>query len=67
MHDFPGRVIELGTGLALDATDATPEQIRQAINSLLDEPSYRRESARMRDEIENQPGPDATIALLEAL
>lgn len=61
------RVTHLGTGLALDATSVTPRDVREAVHALLDDPAYRRASALIRDEIAQQPGPDETVPLLEAL
>jgi UDP:flavonoid glycosyltransferase YjiC (YdhE family) len=47
--------------------ELTPERGRQAVRAVLDEPSYRRNAERLRDEIAVLPGVDAVIALLERL
>jgi UDP:flavonoid glycosyltransferase YjiC (YdhE family) len=61
------RCAALGVGLALDAVIATPETVRAAITTVLDDPSYRRAAERMRDEIAALPGPEHAVGLLEQL
>jgi UDP:flavonoid glycosyltransferase YjiC (YdhE family) len=61
------RVTALGLGLALDVIDATPADIRDAVTTVLTEPSYRDAAGRLRDELVAYPPPDKTVPLLEAL
>jgi UDP:flavonoid glycosyltransferase YjiC (YdhE family) len=61
------RCEQLGVGIALDAVRATPETIREAVTTILENPSYRAAAERIRDEIVRLPEPDAAVPLLERL
>ncbi|MFC3451608.1 glycosyltransferase [Amycolatopsis speibonae] len=61
------RVTELGLGTVLDVIEATPEDIRDAVSSVLKEPSYREAAGRMRDEVTAYPPPEKIVPLLEGL
>lgn len=61
------RCVELGVAQALDAVDATPESIRDAVATVLAGPSYRQAAARLRAEIASLPGPQHAVALIERL
>jgi UDP:flavonoid glycosyltransferase YjiC (YdhE family) len=61
------RCSELGVGRALDAVDATSDDVRAAVAEVLDDPAYRQAAERLRDEIAALPGPQHTVALLEGL
>jgi UDP-N-acetylglucosamine:LPS N-acetylglucosamine transferase len=61
------RCEELGAALVLDAMRATPEDVREAVSSVLEDPSYRVAAERVRDEIRRLPGPEHAVRLLERL
>ncbi|MEV7548179.1 glycosyltransferase [Amycolatopsis sp. NPDC089917] len=61
------RVTELGLGTVLDVIGVTPEDVRDAVSSVLREPSYREAAARLRDEVSAYPSPEKTVPLLEGL
>ncbi|GAB3744780.1 glycosyltransferase [Amycolatopsis oliviviridis] len=61
------RVTELGLGRVLDVIDATPEDVRDAVSSVLREPAYRAAAARLRDEVTAYQPPEKTVPLLEGL
>jgi UDP:flavonoid glycosyltransferase YjiC (YdhE family) len=65
--DNAARCRALGLGRVVHPAELTPERGRQAVRAVLDEPSYRRNAERFRDEIAVLPGVDAVIALLERL
>ena len=43
-----GRAQELGAGIALDGEKATPDEIRAAVNRVLDEPSYKQRAMELK-------------------
>jgi UDP:flavonoid glycosyltransferase YjiC (YdhE family) len=57
----------LGLGVVLDAVEATPTDVLDAVAAVLSEPSYRAAAERMRDELAALPGPEHAVALLERL
>jgi len=61
------RCAELGVARVLDAVEATPETIREAVGAVLADPSYRRNAERLRDEIAALPEPAHAVLLLERL
>ncbi|WP_238014513.1 glycosyltransferase [Dactylosporangium sp. AC04546] len=61
------RCAELGVGVALDALDTTPEQARDALATVLTDPSYRAAATRLQQEIAVMPSPAALVPLLEGL
>jgi len=61
------RCEQLGAGIALDAVQATPKSVGDAVAGVLLAPSYRTAAERIRDEIAGLPGPDAAVPLLERL
>ncbi|WET83035.1 glycosyltransferase [Amycolatopsis sp. QT-25] len=61
------RVSALGLGTVLDVVQATPEDIRDAVTTVLREPSYRDTAARSRDEVTAYPSPEKVVPLLEGL
>ena len=56
---------ELGLAVTLDPVAVTPEDVRVAVMTVLDEPSYRRAAERLRDEIELLPAPAHAVTALE--
>ncbi len=61
------RCEELGVGVVLDALSATPEEVREAVETVLSNPAYRSAAERIRDEIAALPGPEHAVPLLERL
>jgi UDP:flavonoid glycosyltransferase YjiC (YdhE family) len=61
------RCAELGVARVLDAMTATPQDARDAVSTVLADPTYRQAAERMRDEIEALPGPAHAVKLLEQL
>ena len=61
------RCAELGVAQVLDAVEATPETVRVAVTTILEDPGYRRAAERLRDEIAALPGPAHALLLLERL
>jgi UDP:flavonoid glycosyltransferase YjiC (YdhE family) len=53
--------------LVLDAMRATPDDVREAVSSVLEDASYRVAAEHVRDEIRALPGPDHAVRLLERL
>jgi UDP:flavonoid glycosyltransferase YjiC (YdhE family) len=57
----------LGVARVLDAVEATPQTVRAAVSTVLEDLAYRRAAERMRDEIAALPGPAHAVMLLERL
>jgi MGT family glycosyltransferase len=57
----------LGVGLVLGAVDRTPSAIRDAVRSVLADPTYRDNAQRVRDAMAALPGPAHGVMLLEKL
>jgi MGT family glycosyltransferase len=57
----------LGVGEVVDAVRATPQNVADVVGAVLVNPSYRRTSERLRDEIVALPGLGHAIGLLERL
>jgi len=58
------RAAQLGCALVLDAVEATPADIRAAVEEVAAAPRYRRAAEALRDEIAALPGPAYAAALL---
>jgi UDP:flavonoid glycosyltransferase YjiC (YdhE family) len=61
------RCTALGVGRALDPTEVTPATVREAVRTVLNEPSYSVNARRLREEMVGLPGPEYAAALLERL
>jgi UDP:flavonoid glycosyltransferase YjiC (YdhE family) len=63
------RVAEVGAGLAVEPdradVDANVAPLREAIRSVLDEPSYRQRARALADELRAEPPVDEAVPLLE--
>ena len=51
----------------LDPVAAMPDDVREAVTAVLDEPSYRDSAERLRQEFAALPGPEFAVELLERL
>lgn len=60
------RCEQLGAGVVLDATDATPAVARDALAAVLAGASFRAAAAGLREEIAAMPPPDEVVPRLEA-
>jgi UDP:flavonoid glycosyltransferase YjiC (YdhE family) len=61
------RAEALGAAIALDEQRRTPEAIRAAVRTVLQDPSYRECARRVQAEIAALPGPVRGVELLEQL
>jgi UDP:flavonoid glycosyltransferase YjiC (YdhE family) len=61
------RCVDLGVGIALNATQATPKSVSDAVAAALLAPSYRTAAERIRHEIAALPEAAAAMPLLEGL
>jgi UDP:flavonoid glycosyltransferase YjiC (YdhE family) len=59
------RATALGAALTLDAVSANPEEIREAVTTVLADHGFRRNAEALRDEIASLPGPERAVELLE--
>jgi MGT family glycosyltransferase len=57
----------LGVGRAIGPSARTAESVRDAVLSVLREPSYRRRAQEVRAEMEALPGPERVVELLTQL
>lgn len=65
--DNARRLSELGLARVIAPDHRTPDAIREATQAVLQNPSYRRNAERLRDEMQALPGLDYTVELLERL
>ena len=67
----PGQVAPrdaaLGVGRVIAPDNRTPEAIREAVRTVLSDPSYRTNAERLRGEMAALPGPEYAVELLERL
>ena len=61
------RCAALGVARVIEYRQRTPETIRHSVQTILGDPSYRRNAGRIRDEMAALPGPEHATALLERL
>jgi len=61
------RCAALGVGRVLDAVRAAPADVRDAVDAVLEDPSFRAVASRLRDEIAALPAPEVALGLLERL
>ena len=61
------RCVELGVGMALDAVSVTPDEIREAVSTVLYEPNNKIITQRLWREIANLPEASSAVPLLERL
>jgi UDP:flavonoid glycosyltransferase YjiC (YdhE family) len=61
------RCAALGMALVLDADTVRPEDVRTGVRRVLADPTYREHAARVRHELDEMPGPDHAVRLLEQL
>ena len=57
----------LGVARVLDAIEAAPELVGDAVSAVLHDATYRTAAERLRDEIAALPGPESAVARLEEL
>jgi MGT family glycosyltransferase len=61
------RCAALGVGRSVGPQERSPESIREAVRSVLEEPAYRARAGELRDEMHALPGPDRAVELLASL
>jgi UDP:flavonoid glycosyltransferase YjiC (YdhE family) len=61
------RCTELGVARVVPPGNRTPGAIREAVRETLQNPTYRRNAERLRDEMHALPGPEHVVTLLERL
>nr|WP_232327960.1 glycosyltransferase [Kibdelosporangium sp. MJ126-NF4]CEL15378.1 N-glycosyltransferase [Kibdelosporangium sp. MJ126-NF4]CTQ95583.1 N-glycosyltransferase [Kibdelosporangium sp. MJ126-NF4] len=61
------RCTDLGFGRTLDAYTVTPDDVRDTVTEVLDDPSYRQAATRLRDEMATLPDVPYALRLIEAL
>ncbi len=61
------RCVALGVGRALDAVTATPAELKQALDAVLQDRSYRVAAEAVRAEVAALPGPERAAEELEGL
>jgi MGT family glycosyltransferase len=61
------RCAALGVGRVVPPPEVTAASVRAAVRAVLADPAYRRNAARLREEIEALPGLQVGVALLEGL
>ena len=61
------RCAALGVAQVIESRRRTPEAIRDAVRTILADPSYRQRAEQIRDEMAALPGPEHAVALLEHL
>lgn len=69
-HDQPvvaAQVVSAGAGIRVPFSRVTPDQLRDALTAVLDDPSYRRAAMRIRDSFAAAGGAQAAAARLERL
>jgi len=69
-HDQPvvaSQVARAGAGLRVPFSRVRPDQLREALVAILDDPSYRRAAGRIRDSFAAAGGAPAAAARLECL
>jgi MGT family glycosyltransferase len=65
--DNARRVVEAGAGLRLTPGRCTPKRLREAVESLLNEPRFRERARQLARELADEPGPARAAELLEEL
>jgi UDP:flavonoid glycosyltransferase YjiC (YdhE family) len=58
------RAAELGFARVLHAVDATPDDVREALTDVIEDPAYTRAAQSIRDEIAALPPPESAVQLL---
>jgi MGT family glycosyltransferase len=61
------RCAALGVARVVAADQRAPEVIRAAVRDVLEDPRYRKNAGRLRDQIQALPGPEHAVGLLERL
>jgi MGT family glycosyltransferase len=65
--DNARRVTEIGAGVRVSPKKCTPDAVRSAVQTVLTDPSYRRNAQRIGAQLRAAPGPERAAELIEAL
>lgn len=63
--DNAQRLVQIGAGLRLDSANFTPDSIRQAVQTVLEDPSYRENAQRLSPFLNRRGGPERAADLIE--
>jgi MGT family glycosyltransferase len=61
------RVVECGAGIRIDPEQLTPQHLREAVERILADDRFRRNAARVGEELRALGGPEKVVSLLEDL
>jgi MGT family glycosyltransferase len=61
------RIVEAGVGLKIAPRNCTPERLKKAVQTILKDPSYRRNAEQIGKALQRQGGPARAALLLERL
>jgi UDP:flavonoid glycosyltransferase YjiC (YdhE family) len=61
------RVAEAGAGILIPPSQCTPERLREAVERVLSDPSYREQARRLAADFKRHGGPAEAARLLEEL
>jgi rhamnosyltransferase subunit B len=50
-HDFAQRIVERGCGVRIDKKKLTPARLREAVRSVMNDPSFAASAARVKAEL----------------
>ncbi len=65
--DNARRCEQLGVAKVILPENRTPGAIRDAVRTVLQDPSFRQNAERLREEMERLPGPEHAVGMLERL
>ncbi|QUH00055.1 activator-dependent family glycosyltransferase [Saccharopolyspora erythraea] len=61
------RTQDFGAGIALPVPELTPDQLRESVKRVLDDPAHRAAAARMREDMLAEPSPAEVVGICEEL
>jgi len=64
-EDNAQRIVQAGAGISIPSNKCTPERLRQAVQTVLDDPSYRKNAQRMSRHMRRPGGADRAAELIE--
>lgn len=65
--DNAQRLVQVGAGIRLDSARFTPADVRQAVQRILDDPSYRENARRMSSYLSRRGGAARAADLIEGV
>ncbi len=64
---YAANLLRCGASVHIPFAEAAPQTLRDTVRDLLDDPSYRKAAARVRDHIRSRPAPSECVPLIERL